>query len=77
MKSKYSKVIWILIYIKNYNLNKNIYIITEEGKIIEKKLMNREKKNYFSGFKSKYNGLMRKNKKNIIDINEYINLFIL
>ena len=60
-------------YIKDYNLNKSIYNITEEGKIIEKKLINKEKKKYFSGFKNKYNGLMRKNKKVLIDINEYIN----
>ena len=60
-------------YIKDYNLNKSIYNITEEGKIIEKKLINKEKKKYFSGFKNKYNGLMRKNKKILIDINEYIN----
>ena len=62
-------------YIKDYNLNKSIYNITEEGKIIEKKLINKEKKKYFSGFKNKYNGLMRKNKKILIDINEYINIF--
>ena len=60
-------------YIKDYNLNKSIYNITEEGKIIEKKLINKEKKKYFSVFKNKYNGLMRKNKKVLIDINEYIN----
>ena len=60
-------------YIRNYNLNENIYNITEEGKVIERKLINKEKKKYFSGFKTKYNGIMRKNKKNMIDINEFIN----
>ena len=29
--------------------------------------------NYFSGFKTKYKGLMKKSKKYVIDINEYIN----
>ena len=60
-------------YIKNHNLNDSIYNITEEGKVIEKKLFKKEKKKYFSGFRTKYKSLMKKNKKNIIDINEFIN----
>ena len=32
-----------------------------------------ELKKYFSGFRTKYKSLMKKNKKNIIDINEFIN----
>lgn len=60
-------------YIKNHNLNNSIYNITEEGKVIEKKLYKKEKKKYFSGFKTKYKGLMKKSKHYVIDINEYIN----
>ena len=60
-------------YIKNYNLNTNIYNITEDGKDIERKLINKEKKKYFSGFKTRYKGLIKKSKKYVIDINEYIN----
>ena len=51
-------------YIKNQNLNNSIYNITEEGKVIEKKLFK---------FKTRYNGLMKKSKKYMIDMNEYIN----
>ena len=60
-------------FIKNQNLNNRIYNITEEGKDIEAKLFNNDKKKYFSGFKTKYKGLMKKSKKYVIDINEYIN----
>lgn len=60
------------LYIKDHNLNDSIYNITEEGKVIENKLFKKEKKKYFSGFRNKYKSLMKKNKKNIIDINEYI-----
>ena len=60
-------------YIKNHNLNQNIYNITEEGKAIEKRLIKNEKKKYFSGFKSRYKGLIKKDKKNLINVNEFIN----
>ena len=60
-------------YIKEHNLNNRFNNITEEGKNIEKKLINNEKKKYFSGFKTKYKGLMKKSKKYVIDINEFIN----
>ena len=60
-------------FIKNHNLNSSIYDIAEEGKDIEKQLINNEKKKYFSGLKTKYNGLMKKSRKYVIDINEYIN----
>ena len=60
-------------YIKNHNMNNSIYNITEESKVIEKKLYKKEKKKYFSGFKIRYRSLMKKSKNNIIDINEFIN----
>ena len=60
-------------YIKNQDLNNSIYNITEEGKVIEKKLFNKEKKKYFPRFKTRYKGLMKKSKKYMIDMNEYIN----
>ena len=60
-------------YIKNHNLNNSINNITEEGKVIERKIITNEKKKYFSGFKTKYKGLMKKSKKYVIDMNEYIN----
>ena len=60
-------------YIKNHNLNNSINNITEEGKVIERKIIDNEKKKYFSGFKTKYKGLMKKSKKYVIDMNEYIN----
>jgi len=60
------------LYIKNHNLNQNINNITEEGKAIEKKLVKNDKKKYFSGFKSRYKNLMKKDKRNIVNMNEYI-----
>ena len=59
-------------YIKNHDLTDSINNITKEGKVIEKILFKKEKKKYFSGFKTKYKSIMRKNKKNFINMNEFI-----
>lgn len=60
-------------YIKNHNLNSSFNNITEEGKVIEQQLINRDKKKLFSDFKKRYKGIMKKNKKHFVDMNVYIN----
>jgi hypothetical protein len=57
---------------KNKYLKTNINEISETSDLLEKKLIQQEKKKYIK-FKTKYNRLITESKKNQININQYIN----
>lgn len=57
---------------KSRYLKTNIENISEKSDLLEKELMHQEKRKYI-GFKSRYNILLNKAKKNQININQYIN----
>ena len=57
---------------KNKYLKTNINEISETSDLLEKKLIQQEKKKYIR-FKTKYNRLITESKKNQININQYIN----